>query len=123
MTDSPVVIVVDDDDSLRDALRRLLDAAGFSPMAYASGEALLADGLCPAAACVVTDLKLPGMSGLDLLARLKALPAPVPVVLMTAHDDPATREDVLQHGASAYIAKPFRGTALLQVIRSVLGRT
>lgn len=122
MTDSPVVIVVDDDDSLRDAMRRLLDAAGFSPVAYPSGEALMADGLRPEAACVVTDLKLPGMSGLDLLARLKVLRAPLPVVLITAHDDPATREDVLQHGAAAYIAKPFRGTALLQVIKSVLGR-
>ncbi|BCS33119.2 hypothetical protein TBR22_A23460 [Luteitalea sp. TBR-22] len=122
MTGSPVVIVVDDDDSLRDAMRRLLEAAGFTPMAYPCGEALIAEGVTPEAACVVTDLKLPGMTGLDLLARLKTLRPGLPVVLITAHDDPATREHALQHGASAYIAKPFRGTALLQVITSVLVR-
>lgn len=118
---APVVIVVDDDDSLRDAMTRLLNAAGFEPVAYASAESFLAAGLRPDAACVVSDLRLPGMTGLDLVADLAARGASVPVVLITAHDSVGMADLVRQRGAAAYIAKPFRGTALLQVIRSLLG--
>ena len=117
----PVVIVVDDDDSLRDAMQRLLDAAGFQPEVHESAESLLATGVRADAACVVTDLKLPGRTGLELLADLMARGSSVPVVLITAHDSPGMADLVRQHGAAAYIAKPFRGTALLQVIRSLPG--
>jgi FixJ family two-component response regulator len=117
----PVVVVVDDDDSLRGALERLLDAAGFRPETYVSAEALLSAGLRQDAACVVTDLKLPGMSGLELLDALKSRGADVPVVLITAHDAAGMAEAVRRRGAAAYIAKPFPGTALLRVIRSLLG--
>jgi len=116
-----VVIVVDDDDSLRDAMTRLLNAAGFEPVAYESAESLLDAGLRPDAACVVSDLRLPGMTGLDLVADLAARGALVPVVLITAHDSAGMADFVRQRGAAAYIAKPFRGTALLEVIRSLLG--
>ena len=118
----PVVVVVDDDDSLRDAMTRLLDAAGYQPDAYESAESLLAAGLRLDAACVVTDLKLPGMTGLDLVEALEARGACVPVVLITAHDSPGMADVARQRGAAGYIAKPFRGTLLLQTIRTVLGR-
>jgi two-component system response regulator FixJ len=115
-----LVVVVDDDDGLRDALTRLLDAAGFRAEGYVSAEALLAAGLRDDAACLVTDLKLPGMTGLELVADLDARGVRVPVVLITAHDGPGMAESVRRLGASRYIAKPFRGTALLQVIRSLV---
>jgi two-component system response regulator FixJ len=118
-----VVVVVDDDDSLRVALERLLDAAGFRPQGYVSAEALLTTGVPIDAACVVTDLKLPGMSGLELLDAIKSGGALVPVVLITAHDAAGMLDAARQRGAAAYIAKPFLGTTLLRVIRSLLGPT
>jgi two-component system response regulator FixJ len=117
---APVVVVVDDDDSLRDAMARLLTAAGFESDSYDSAESLLAVGLRPDAACVVSDLKLPGMTGLELLASLEAQGSSVPVVLITAHDSAGMADVVRRQGAAAYMAKPFRGTALLGVIRSLL---
>lgn len=115
-----VIVVVDDDDSLRDAMERLLDAAGFHPEVYGSAEALLTAGVRSDAACIVTDLKLPGMTGLDLVADLRARQLSVPVVVITAHDARGMDELVRLRGAAAYIAKPFRGTALLDVVRSVI---
>jgi two-component system response regulator FixJ len=116
----PVIVVVDDDDSLREALERLLDAAGFRPEVYGTAEALLGAGVHVDAACIVSDLKLPGMTGLDLLDGLRARGCSVPIVLITAHDAKGTGESALQRGVAAYIAKPFRGTSLLEVVRSVI---
>ena len=78
-----LVLVVEDDDSMREAIARLLQAAAFDTMAYASAEALLAAGPGSGAACVVSDFKLPAMSGLDLLERLRERGLDLPVVLIT----------------------------------------
>jgi FixJ family two-component response regulator len=114
------VVVIEDDDSLRQAIKRLLDAGGFQAVAYTSAEALLASGSGQGAACVVSDLRLPGISGLDLLATLRARGEGAPMILITAHDGPGLREEAAQRGAAAYLAKPFLGTALLAVIREAL---
>lgn len=113
------VAVVEDDDSMREAIERLLDAAGFEAAAYTSGEALLAGEGCTGAACVVCDLTLPAMSGLDVLAELRARGVSIPLVLITAHDTPGLREEATRSGAAACLAKPFRGTALLDIVRAV----
>ncbi|HEX6851397.1 MAG TPA: response regulator [Candidatus Polarisedimenticolaceae bacterium] len=112
------VLVVDDDDSVREAVERLLAAAGFESAAFLSAEALLATDFAVEATCVVSDLRLPGMSGLELLAALRSRGIESPLILITAHDAPGLRETALRCGASAYLAKPFRGTALLDAIRS-----
>jgi len=103
------VIVVEDDDSMREAIERLLDAAASSARAYASAEALLAWDKLEEAACIVSDLRLPATSGLDLLAQLRTRGGYPPLILITAHDAPGLREEAMKRGAAAYLAKPFRG--------------
>ncbi len=102
------------------AIERLLNAAGFESAAYASAEAALADRTDPQTACLVIDLRLPGMSGLGLLAEWRAQGVMPPSILITAHDEPGRREEALRAGAAAYLAKPFRGTALLDLIRALV---
>ena len=121
MVSHGLILVVEDDASMREAIERLLQAADFETRAYASAEALLAAGAMVGARCVVTDYKLPAMSGLDLLTELSARGGWPPVIVMTAHDGPDLRDDARRRGAAAYLAKPFAGSALLAAIASVAG--
>ena len=114
------VLLVEDDDSMRSAIERLLGVAGFECAAYASAEGLLSDDIGKGAACVVSDLKLPGMSGLELLAALRTRGGWPPLILITAHDAPGLREEAKRCGAEAYLVKPFSGTALLNAVREVI---
>jgi len=114
------VLLVEDDDSMRSAIERLLGVAGFECAAYASAEGLLSDDIGKGAACVVSDLKLPGMSGLELLAALRTRGGWPPMILITAHDAPGLREEAKRCGAEAYLVKPFSGTALLNAVREVI---
>ena len=112
------VVVVEDDQSMREAIEDLLHAAAVDSVLYQSAEALLADGTSAEfASCVVSDLKLPGMSGLELLAALRTRGAQAPLVLITAHDSPSVRAEAARAGVAAYLAKPFLGSELLTVIR------
>ncbi|MFO1313192.1 MAG: response regulator [Burkholderiales bacterium] len=115
-----MVLLVEDDDSMRAAIERLLQAADFDCMAYASADALLAHGFGEASACLVSDLKLPGMSGLELLSALREREIALPFILITAHDSPGMREQAMSAGAAGYLPKPFRGTALLEVVRQAI---
>lgn len=112
------VLVVEDDDGMRAAIETLLDAAGIANAAYASAEALLAGGAVGDALCIISDLKLPAMSGLQLLTELRTRGAHPPVIVITAHDAPGVRLDAERGGAAAYFAKPFLGSALLAAIES-----
>jgi len=107
---------------MRQAVTRLLAAAGFEPVAFTSAEALLAGGAGEGAVCVVSDLRLPAMSGLDLLAELRARGASVPLVLVTGHDAPGLREDAMRRGAAVYLTKPFPGTTLLKAVQAAIAR-
>ena len=117
------VLLVEDDDSMREAIERLLSAAGFGCAAYPSADALLARGLDEGSACLIGDLRLPGMSGLELLATLRQRGISLPFILITAHDTPALRQKAMQCGAAAYLAKPFRGTMLLDAVRAAIQRS
>jgi FixJ family two-component response regulator len=110
------VLVVDDDEGMREAIESLLAAAGFETAAYASAEALLAGGAVEGAACVISDLRLPSMSGFELLAELRARGALAPVIVITAHDAPGMSKEAARLGAAAFLAKPFPGSALLAAI-------
>ena len=114
------ILVVEDDEGMREAIESLLDAAGIASVSYASAEALLDSGAVGGAACVVTDLKLQGMSGLQLLDALNLHGPHPPVILITAHDSPAVRSEAASHGAAAFLAKPFLGSALLAAIHSAI---
>jgi FixJ family two-component response regulator len=113
------VLVVEDDEGMREAIETLLDAAGIESAAYASAEALLAGGAVDDALCVISDIKLPAMSGLELLTELRTRASLPPVIVITAHDAPGVRADAMRRGAAAYLAKPFLGTALLTAITNV----
>jgi FixJ family two-component response regulator len=114
----PVVSVVDDDASLRRSLRNLLLSAGFRVDTFASAEEFLRSAEPESTGCLVLDLRMTGMSGLDLLRHLAAAGSRVPVVVLTARGDAETRRRSLQAGAVAFLAKPFAGDALLDAIRA-----
>jgi two-component system, LuxR family, response regulator FixJ len=111
------VLVIDDDDSTLRALQRLLETAGFSNAGYESAEQVLASDACDDAACVVSDQRLPGMSGLELLAALRSRKVTSPFILITANDSPGVRVEASARGAM-YLAKPILGTELLDAIEA-----
>lgn len=115
------VLVVEDDASMREAIERLLGAAGIEAKLYPSAEDLLANGAAATAACIVSDWKLPAASGLEMLDAIHARGWHPPLILITAHDEPGLREAAARHGVAAYLAKPFRGTALLDAIGAATG--
>ena len=114
------VLVVEDDDSMRQAIERLLNVANFATTVYRSAEELLAVGPVEGDACVVTDLKLPAMSGLELLGELRARGWCRPLILITAHDSPSVRNEARQGGVAACLAKPFLGSALVSAVKVAL---
>ena len=109
--------MVEDDDSMRQATERLLNATGFATVVYASAEELLAVGPVEGDACIVSDLKLPKMSGLELLDELRRRGWGRPLILITAHDSPSVRKDAEQRGVATYLAKPFVGSDLIAAIK------
>lgn len=111
------VAVVDDDESLCRGLSRLLRAAGIQPVAYPSAEAFLADTKRPSFDCLVLDIQLGGMSGLELHRRLNSSGSTIPVVYITAHDEPGIHEEAQVAGCAAYFRKTAPGEAVLQAIR------
>ena len=117
------VLVVEDDDSMREAIARLLDAAGYESTTFASAEALLSSGAEKTAGCVVSDQRLPAMSGLELLTHLRARGEWPALILITAHDEPGLRDEAIRRGAAAYLVKPFLGAALLDAIQVAARRS
>ncbi len=113
--------MVDDDPSLLRALRRLLLAAGFEVLVFASAEALLAGKIPADNACLLLDLYLPGMSGADLCKTLATSGRKLPTILMTARDDEATQRIAREAGALATLYKPFDEDPLLDTIARALG--
>ena len=120
MTNEPVVHVVDDDPAMRDSLAFLLDTAGLASRTYDSAGALLAetDGLAPG--CIVTDVRMPGMTGLEMVRRLTESGVRHPVIVMTGHADVPLAVEALRAGVSDFIEKPFDDEALLASIRTAL---
>ena len=114
------VLVIEDDEGMREAIESLLNAAGYATSSYASAEALIAAGTPEDARCIVSDIRLPAMSGLDLIGELRARGACPPVILVTAHDSPALRGEADRRGAAAYLPKPFARCALLAAIESAM---
>jgi FixJ family two-component response regulator len=114
------VAIVDDDAPMRDALLDRLDEAGFSACAFASGEEFLASGRQYDCSCLITDIRMPGMSGLDLQSRLNAERLRVPIIFITAHGDERMRMQALRAGAVEFLAKPFDDEVLLDRVRAAL---
>jgi FixJ family two-component response regulator len=115
-----VIAIVDDDVSMLRALRRLLRSVGFAVVTYASVEEFLQSGLQARISCLVLDVMMPGMSGLDLLDRLAASGMTLPGIIITACADEQTRLRAEQAGVVAYLRKPFEEEALLEAIQRAL---
>jgi FixJ family two-component response regulator len=117
------IAIVDDDEPLREALRSVLKAAGYSARTFASAEAFLACQDCEDTACIVLDVRLPGMSGIELQKQLNEIENQVPIVFVTAHGDASLQDSLMRAGARAFFYKPVRSDALLKEIRRALGKT
>lgn len=118
----PLVAVVDDEKPVRTALRRLLRAAGMEAEAYASGAEFFESAGLRRPDCVVLDLHIPGMSGQEILERIRGMHDPVPVVVITAHDTAEARAKCIAAGASTYLCKPFDDRLLLNAISAAIGK-
>jgi FixJ family two-component response regulator len=115
-----LVAVVDDDHSMRSALQGLLKAVGLPSQAFASAEEFLKSGQQHQTACLITDIRMPGISGLELQARLNAEHCRIPTIFITAHGDAQMRMRALRAGAVEFLAKPFDDEALLETVRAAL---
>ena len=115
-----LVAIVDDDPSMRIAIEELLGSVGIKARSFASAEEFLISGIQNKIACLISDIRMPGMTGLELQARLIAEGSRVPVIFITAHGNARTRTQALNAGAIEFLAKPFDDQKLLESVRAVL---
>jgi len=120
LKDSSLVAIVDDDDLMRSALQGLLKAVGVPARTFASAEEFLESGQQSHIACLIADIRMSGMSGLELQARLNADRITIPTIFITAHGDERMRMQALRAGAVEFLAKPFDNKALLESVRAAL---
>jgi FixJ family two-component response regulator len=118
----PVIAIVDDDEAVREALADLLQVMGFSAQAFDRADAFLADYAPGRFDCLITDVRMPGIGGLALQQRLRALGSAMPVIIITSYTDPITRARALEGGARAFLTKPVADDFLLHHLRSALGQ-
>jgi len=116
-----MVAIIEDDESYRLAVRRLLKSAGFSVQSFASAEDFLNSGEQRETGCLIADIRMPGMSGLDLQSKLNSDHCPIPTIFVTAHGDEKMRLRAMRGGAVKFLAKPFDGEVLIEAVRVALG--
>ncbi len=117
-----LVIGVDDDVRVRESIARLVKSAGYDALMFASAEAVLTSGALERAACLITDVRMPGMDGLELLRRAKAESPGLPVIFISGNADDEVRHRAIREGAVEFLQKPFDGEHLLLAIDKALGR-
>ena len=115
-----LIAIVDDDESVRNALQGLMKAAGLHAQAFASAEEFLESGRQHETRCLITDIRMPGMSGLDLQAQLNSERCRIPTIFITAHGDTTMRMQALRAGAVEFLTKPFNDDALLEQVKTAL---
>lgn len=122
MPEKSTVHVIDDDEAARQSLEFLLKSAKLDVRAHESASSFLEalPGLHPG--CIITDVRMPGLSGIDLLKRLKSMPDPIPVIVITGHGDVPLAVEAMKHGAADFLEKPFDDELLLSAVRSALNR-
>jgi two-component system response regulator FixJ len=115
-----IVHVVDDDAALRESLAFLLSTVGVECRVYGSARALLDKGVALEPGCVITDVRMPGMSGMELIGELKKIGAPHPVIVLTGHADVPLAVEAMKAGVSDFLEKPFEDEALVAAVRAAL---
>jgi FixJ family two-component response regulator len=111
-----LISVVDDDESMREAIRGLMKSLGYTAVAFASAEEFLSSCQIPRTSCLITDVQMPGITGLELHHRLLAAGKIIPTILITAYPDDSARERALGDGVACYLSKPFDESELLACI-------
>ena len=122
MAERPLVVIVDDDQSLRNATRDLLKAAGFSTATFEDAESFLGSASRASAACLVADMRMPGMTGLELYQALVASGDRIPTVIITAHPEELTQSRARDAGITCYLSKPFAPDDLLECVGEALAK-
>jgi len=117
---TPLISVVDDDDSVRESLRGLLRSVRFGVEVFASAEEFLGSDRVRETDCLILDVRMSGMSGLELQRRLLASQPGIPIIFITAHGDEGFRSQALKGGAVDYLLKPFSEEALLNAVQKAL---
>jgi FixJ family two-component response regulator len=120
MSGVPLISIVDDDESLRNALDDLVRSAGFRTQGFPSAEAFLSSAHARDTACLILDVRMPGMNGLDLQRKIVAANWQIPIIFITSHADDDARARALEAGAVGFLYKPFRDDELLNAIEAVL---
>jgi FixJ family two-component response regulator len=118
--DPRFIVIVDDDESVQSALQDLMEADGLSARCFGSAKEFLESGLQNSAACLILDIRMPGMSGLELQAKLKADRLNTPIIFITAHGDARARMQAMREGAAEFLVKPFDRQVLLDRVRAAL---
>ena len=119
-TKEKMVAVIEDDESYRVAVRRLLKSAGLSVQSFGSAEDFLNSGQQHETGCLISDIRMPGMSGLELQSKLNSDHCPIPTIFITAHGDEKMRLQAMRGGAVKFLTKPFDGETLLEAVRVAL---
>jgi FixJ family two-component response regulator len=117
---SRFIAIVDDDRSVQTALQDLIESEGLSTLCFGSAEQFLDSGAQHKAACLIADIRMPGMSGLELQNKLKAERCAIPIIFITAHGDAKMQAQALRDGAMKFLAKPFDNTVLLEAVHAAL---
>ncbi|TSJ64029.1 response regulator [Starkeya sp. 3C] len=121
MSPTPMITIIDDDESVRVATESLVRSLGFSARTFASAEDFLNSPLLGETACVITDVQMPGMSGVELQSQLRARGDETPLIFITAFPEERIRRQVHAAGAVGFLAKPFDGHAMIECIDRALG--
>src|SRR5450432_2608030 len=117
---SKLIAIIDDEEAMQDSLRDLMEAAGLVARCFGSAEEFLESDLPTRAACLIVDILMPKMSGLQLQARLKEEECDIPIIFITAHGDARMRIQAMREGAVEFLAKPFDHHLLLKTVRAAL---
>ena len=117
---SRFVAIVDDDRSLQRAIKDLMESAGLAARCYGSAEEFLESDLCDQTGCLVLDIVMPGISGLELQAKLNALGSRIPIIFITARGDAQLKTRAMKAGAMEFLSKPFDDDVLLEMVRAAL---
>jgi FixJ family two-component response regulator len=117
------VVAVDDDFRVRESIESLVESAGYAPLMFSSAEEFLQSGTLVGAMCLITDVRMPGINGIELQRRIRIERPDLPVIFISAHNDDETRQRAFDEGAASFLYKPFDAGELLEAIRVALANS
>jgi FixJ family two-component response regulator len=117
------VVAVDDDFRVRESIESLVESAGYAPLMFSSAEEFLQSGTLVGARCLITDVRMPGINGIELQRRIRSQRPDLPVIFISAHNDDDTRQRAFDEGAASFLYKPFDAAELLEAIRVALANS